>query len=101
MLLINTGTKIVNVGSYVIMPGDSKPFPARMLDTPAIKILCKHGMLKVVEESPEQEAKLEEAEAENAPAELPEEPEEDFEDEDVAVKAEEPAGRKKTSRKKS
>lgn len=50
MILKNIGSKIVNVGSVVVMPGSDHPFPKTALDTPAIKALCKLGFLEIVDE---------------------------------------------------
>lgn len=56
MILRNIGTKIVNVGSVVLMPGDNQSFPKSMVDTPAIHTLCEKGFLKLEEEAEEKKA---------------------------------------------
>ncbi len=51
MLLKNIGSKIVNVGPVIMMPGDEKSFPKSAVDTPAIRTLCEFGFLSLEEEA--------------------------------------------------
>ena len=48
MILRNIGTKIVNVGTIVLMPGDEHPFTDKEANTPAINKLCKKKFLEKV-----------------------------------------------------
>ena len=52
MLLKNIGSKIISVGTEILMPDDEKAFTAQALDTPAIKALIAHGFLSIREEEP-------------------------------------------------
>lgn len=47
MTLYNVGTKIVNVGATVLMPGDSTPITDEQANVPSIQVLVNHGFLKL------------------------------------------------------
>lgn len=86
MLLRNTGSKIVNIGKDILLPGDQKTYPKSVL-TPALELLIAFGYLTAFDD-PAPAAQAE------APVEVP-----------VEVPAEEPeqaaeAPKKTTTRKK-
>ena len=53
MLLRNIGSKIINVGPVVLMPGNDMTITEKEAGTPAIKALCKKGLLAVEKDAAE------------------------------------------------
>jgi hypothetical protein len=51
MKVHNIGSKIVNIGSTALMPGDSMDITEIQAGTPAIKVLAKHNFLRLDEGS--------------------------------------------------
>jgi len=48
----NTSTKIVNIGTYVLMPNDTVPVTRaieRFLTAPSIKAMVERGQLEIIE----------------------------------------------------
>ena len=87
MKLKNISSKIVNVGSVVMMPGDERDFFKADVDTPAIHALCKREILELIKER-------------SAAAETAEDdPEEGTEEDPVEDNKENPAGREKAPKK--
>ena len=81
MNIKNIGSKIVNIGTIVLMPGDSVTLDSKWNDVPAIRSLVDHGFLAVeaVEnkkpelwEGAEDEANISELEAKEEVVEVPE-----------------------------
>ena len=98
MKLKNIGSKIINVGSTVMMPGDEGEFPKSMVDTPAILVLCKLGYLEMSESEPAPVKEEEpEAEQEEKTEEVGEEPEATEEPEEKPVKKARRTRAKKTA----
>ena len=63
MIIRNIGTKIINIGSVVLMPDDEHVFSAFEADTPAIHKLEEMGFLKVDKEPAKKEKAAEKVEA--------------------------------------
>ena len=99
MLLKNTGSKIINIGSVIMMPDSEQEFKKEDLDTPAIKLLCEMGLLSITETAADKKpAKAKKA----APVEeVIDIAIEDVEPEDPAVseEPEKPAAKKATKKK--
>ena len=64
MKLKNIGSKIISVGSTVLMPGEEKSFPNSAVDTPAVHVLANFGYLEMEEEKKAEEVKETEVKAE-------------------------------------
>lgn len=99
MKLYNIGTKIVNVGAKVLMPGSDMPITKIQAETPAIKVLVKHGFLKLEEDGKAEfvEPNIEEVKAEAKVEDKVEAPVEETKEE---AKAEEPQKEVKKAAKK-
>jgi len=63
MKLKNIGTKIIHVGTKVLMPEDTMPITELQANTPAIQVLIKHKKLELIADAKEV-AQKEEAKAE-------------------------------------
>lgn len=86
MLLKNTGSKLINVGSTVLMPGDEKNVPDAFADTPALKTFIRMEYLQIVSES-EAPAKVAEEEPKAEEVEKPVEDEKPAEEKKTASRA--------------
>lgn len=53
MILSNICTKIINVGSTVLMPGDNMKIDAEIATLPAIEAFKEMGFVAVIGEEPE------------------------------------------------
>ena len=98
MLLKNIGTKIINVGAVVLMPGEETKISEKAAKTPSIKALCKRGLLSLEEEA--KPAKKEEP-AKKAEKTAEEPVEEVIEEKAENEEAEEAAPAKKTAKRAS
>ncbi len=78
-LIKNIGTKIVNVGTRILMPDDTMTCEPEVADVPSIRALCGLGFLKVGD----------------VPEEVSEVVDEEVKDEEPV----EPAPKKKSARK--
>ncbi len=66
MILSNIGTKIINVGSTVLMPGDNMKINAEIATLPAIEAFKEMGFVAIIGEEPEHSAADENASDEAA-----------------------------------
>lgn len=53
MKLKNIGTKIIHVGTKVLMPEDTMPITELQANTPAIQVLIKHKKLELIADAKE------------------------------------------------
>lgn len=52
MILHNIGTKIINVGSTILMPGDSMQISKVTAQLPAIEAFCEMGFTSIENDTP-------------------------------------------------
>lgn len=60
MILSNVGTKIINIGSTVLMPGDNMKISAETAKLPAIEAFKEMGFVAVIGEETTSPATVEE-----------------------------------------
>lgn len=101
MILKNIGSKIVSVGSAILMPGDSMKITTAQSELSSVKALVRMNFLAIEQELVQQVVREDVAEAPSVAAEPVEEAEAD-EEQAVAEQAEEEAPEKpaKRTRKK-
>lgn len=69
MILSNVGTKIINVGSTVLMPGDNMKISAETAKLPAIEAFKEMGFVAIIGEEPKHTAEPAATEENTADAE--------------------------------
>lgn len=62
MILNNIGSKIISVGSNVLMPGDSMPISKELAESKPIQALVEKGFFRIEKDNDEEEEKEEEKE---------------------------------------
>ena len=50
MKILNTGSKVVNIGSTVLLPGKDMPCTKAIAEAPSIKALVGKGFLTIIDE---------------------------------------------------